>query len=105
MAIRRRFARWFLFSGGVGVLMALLLYILGAFTFSRAFVVHVSVVLCPEMVLGLGLSDPPTPGALALLLAFVFGTNFVLYGLIGLLLCGVWTWLRRRPATTGDSHS
>ena len=69
MTVRRRLGRWFLFSGGVGVLVALLLYVLGAFTFSRAFVVRVSAVLCPEMVLGLGLSNPPTLGALALLLA------------------------------------
>ncbi len=71
----KRLVRCFLISGCVGMLVALLLYILGSFNFARAFVVHVSTVLCPEMILGL--AEPTSPGAISLMLIFVFGTKFL----------------------------
>jgi hypothetical protein len=89
----KRFVRWFWIAGCVGVLVAIVLYILGAFSYTRLFVVHIAPFLCPEMILGL--SEPTTPAAIVLLLAFVFGTNFILYGLFGFILCGVWTWFGR----------
>ncbi|HEY4762053.1 MAG TPA: hypothetical protein VIH75_00165 [Candidatus Sulfotelmatobacter sp.] len=89
----KRAAQWFLISGCIGIVIAVALYILGSFSYTRHFAVHVSSVLCPEMILGL--AEPTSPMAIALLLAFVFGTNFILYGIAGLILCGAWTWLRR----------
>jgi hypothetical protein len=94
------FAKWFFVSGCIGVLMAVVLYLMGTFAFSRAFAVRIATVLCPQMVLGLGLGDPPTTGALLLLLTWVLGTNFVLYGLIGLLLRGVSSWFRYGSGAT-----
>ena len=73
--------------------MAVALYILGSFSYTRHFVVLVSTVLCPEMILGL--AEPTSPAAIGLLLAFVLGTNFVLYGVAGLFLCGAWAWYQR----------
>jgi len=86
-------AQWFLISGCVGIVVAIALYLLGSISYSRHSVVLVSSVLCPGMILGL--AEPTTPAAIALLLAFVFGTNFVLYGSAGLILCGAWTSFRR----------
>ncbi len=93
----KRFRRWFLVSGCAGVLVAIALYTLGAFSYTRSFAVHAASILCPEMILGLGLAAPPSPGAILLLLAWVLGTNFVLYGAAGLLLGGAWMWIRRSP--------
>ena len=90
-------ARWLLVSGGIGVLVAVLLYILGAVSYSRPFVAQVARVLCPAMILGL--AEPKSPGAIALLLAIVFATNFVLYAIVGILLCGVWSLFRHTPTT------
>ena len=66
--------------------MAIVLYLLGAFHGTRHFAVRVSSVLCPEMILGLGLGDPPSGEAVLLLLAWVFATNFLLYGFFGSLM-------------------
>ena len=93
----KRFRRWFLASGCAGVLAAIVLYTLGAFSYTRPFAIHAASILCPEMTLGLGLGTPPSPGAISLLLAWVFGTNFVLYGVAGILLGGAWMWIRRGP--------
>jgi hypothetical protein len=85
--------QWFLISGCLGIVVATALYALGSISYSRHFVVLVSPFLCPEMILGL--AEPTAPPAIALLLAFVFGTNFVLYGIAGLILWGAWTLFRR----------
>lgn len=84
------------------MLVAVLLYVLGAFSLTRPLVAHVGPVLCPAMILGL--AEPSSPGVIALLLAIVFGTNFVLYGLVGLLLCGVWSLFHHafQSFKTGD---
>jgi hypothetical protein len=73
----KQLARWFAISGAVGILVAIVLY--------------VSTFLCPEM--SLGLAEPFSPAAVALLLGWVFGTNFVLYGTVGAVLRGAWSWL------------
>ena len=91
----RRAAKWFLVSGGIGILVALILYALGYFSLTRPFVEPLSSVLCPEMILGL--AEPSSPSSVILLLAIVLGTNFVLYGVCGLVLLAVWAWLRRGP--------
>jgi hypothetical protein len=44
----------------------------------------------------LGLAEPTTTAEIMFLLAIVLGTNFILYGIGGLLLYGAWTWFRRR---------
>jgi hypothetical protein len=95
----RRPAQWFLLSGCVGIAVAIALYVLGAIPYTRHSAVVASSVLCPEMILGLGLADPPTPAAIALLLAWVFGTNLVLYGIAGLLLGGARAWFGVHTST------
>lgn len=94
----KRLARWFLVSGCVGVLVAILLYVLGAFAYSRPFVVHAASVLCPEMILGL--AEPTSSGAILLLLGFVLGTNFLLYGVVGTVL-GI--FLHNKPKPPKDA--
>jgi hypothetical protein len=93
MANVRRAARWFLIAGAMGVLIAIFFYILGAFSFSRPFVAHVAQILSPAMILGL--AEPSSGGAITLLLALVLVTNFALYGILGLVLCGAWSWVRQ----------
>jgi|HubBroStandDraft_1064217.scaffolds.fasta_scaffold190165_2 hypothetical protein len=90
----RQFTRWFAISGAVGVFVAIVLYVLGSVPYIRQAVVHVSTFLCPEM--SLGLTEPSSPAAVALLVGWVFGTNFVLYGTVGAALRGAWS--RLRPA-------
>ena len=68
--------------------------------YTRHSAVVASSLLCPEMILGL--ADPTTPAAIALLLAWVFGTNFVLYGIAGLLLGGARAWFRRAYVHRGS---
>ncbi len=82
-----RLVRWFLVSGCIGILVAVAMYVLGAVPFTRAFVVRVMPILCPEMILGL--AEPKSTGAVLLLVGWVFATNFVLYGLVGLLVYAV----------------
>ena len=76
MANERRAGKHFLISGVIGVLIAIVLYILGAFAFSRPFVSHVALILAPAMILGL--AEPSSPGPMVLLLVIVFAINFVL---------------------------
>ena len=97
MANLRRFARWFLVWGGVGILVAAILYALGSVPGLRITNPNIMLVLAPAMVLGL--AEPNTLGSKLLLLGIVFGTNFVLYGLLGLLLRGAWSWFRHSPTT------
>jgi len=92
----KRMAQSFIYAGLLGVFVATALYVLGIFSFIRPFVVRSARFLCPEMVLGL--AEPSSPGAILALLSFVFLTNFIMYGFIGAVAWGSWTWLwlRRR---------
>jgi hypothetical protein len=75
------------------------LYILGialALLAHRLINPYVLFTLAPAMILGL--AEPTSIGSTLLLLGIVLGTNFVLYGFLGLLLCGAWSWFR--PSTT-----
>jgi len=94
----KRAAKWFVVSGAMGVLVALILYILGYFSFTRPFVAPLALALCPAMILGL--AEPTSLGSVVLLLSIVLGTNFVLYGFVGILFCGAWTWIRNRSKTS-----
>jgi hypothetical protein len=87
----------FLISGSIGVAVALGLYVLGAFSYTRPFVAYAAPILCPEMVLGL--AEPTSFGAMILLLSFVFITNFLTYGLIGTVVYLTWLLLRRTSST------
>jgi hypothetical protein len=94
----KRFARWFVISGGVGILVPVVLYTFGIVFAVRAHRLlnpHVLFTLAPGMILGL--AEPTSMGSTLLLLGIVFGTNFLLYGLLGLLLC--WVWSRFRNGT------
>lgn len=96
----RRFVRWFVISGGVGVLVAISLYGLGSILALRTnsfFNPYVLLALAPAMILGL--AEPTSVGSTLLLVGIVLGTNFVLYGLLGVLLCGIGTLFRRGPIT------
>jgi len=98
----RRFARWFLISGGVGILAAIAVYALGAIPSLRTselFNAKVMMALAPATILGL--AEPGSSGEIAILLTIVFATNFLLYGLVGLLLCGVWSLFRQAPPPLG----
>ena len=95
MSSIRRFFRCFLISGFIGMAVALLLYLLGNISYTRAFTVRVATVLSPEMFLGL--AEPTSLEAIVLLVVFVFGTNFVLYGVVGTLIWGVWSLFRSEP--------
>jgi hypothetical protein len=88
----KQLAQWFAISGSVGVAIAIVLYLFGAVPYTRAFVVRASSVLCPEMFLGL--AEPSSRPAIALLLAWEFLTNFVLYGTVGTALRAAWSLLR-----------
>ncbi|HLM83267.1 MAG TPA: hypothetical protein VK302_21890 [Terriglobales bacterium] len=101
MANIRRFARWFASWGCIGVLVAMALYALGSIPALRTnslFNPYIMLVLAPAMILGL--AEPTTFGSKLFLLGMVFGTNFVLYGILGLLLCGVRSWFRHSPTTS-----
>ncbi|MGA9989752.1 MAG: hypothetical protein WBP69_18405 [Terriglobales bacterium] len=92
----------------MGILAAAAVYALGSIRAVRAndlFNPDIMVALAPATILGL--AEPSSPGEIALLLAIVFATNFVLYGIVGLLLCGAWSLFR--PAsqslnTGGSAH-
>ena len=95
-ATMRRFAKWFLVSGGIGVLVVTALYALAAIPIvqtNEVFNPYAILVLAPAMILGM--AEPTAPGDIAQLLVIVFSTNFALYGLLGLLLCGVSFLFRR----------
>jgi hypothetical protein len=82
----KRFARWFVISVGAGVSIAVALYILGSVLapLAHRFInPYVMFALAPAMILGL--AEPTSIGSTLLLLGIVLGTNFVLYGLLGLL--------------------
>jgi hypothetical protein len=94
-----RLLRWFLLCGCVGAFAAVAVYALGSVPSLRTNVIfnpYVMMTLAPASILGL--AEPTTFGDTAFLLGIVLATNFVLYGLLGLVLFGVWSFFRR-PTT------
>lgn len=90
-------ARRFFISGRVGAFAAIAVYVLGSIPFVRTNVVfnpYLMLALAPASILGL--AEPTSAGATVFLLGFVLLANFVLYGVAGLILCGVWSLFRRR---------
>jgi hypothetical protein len=79
--IRKGLWRWFLFSGCVGVLVALLLLALAA---RRIVSPTVLLVLWPSSIAGI--ADPSSVFDKVIVAAFEFGGNFLLYGIIGALI-------------------
>jgi hypothetical protein len=70
--------RWFLFSGFLGVVVALALMILASYQAIRPAIL---LVLWPSSIAGL--ADPATLSDKILVALFEFGGNFILYGAIG----------------------
>ena len=91
-----RLVRRFLLCGCVGAFAAVAVYVLGSVPSLRTNVVfnpYVMMTLAPASILGL--AEPTTFADTAFLLGIVPGTNFVLYGLLGLVLFRVWSFFRR----------
>jgi hypothetical protein len=91
-----RLVRWFLLYGCVGAFAAVAVYALDSVPSLRTNVVfnpYLMLTLAPASILGL--AEPTTFGSTVFLLGIVVGTNFVLYGLLGLVLFGVWSFFRR----------
>jgi len=93
----RGLAKWFVVSGATGVLVALILYFLGYFSFTRPILESLAPTLCPAIFLGN--AEPTSLGEVVLLLSIVLGANFVLYGFVGILFCSSWNWIRNRSKT------
>jgi hypothetical protein len=72
---------WFLCSGCVGVLVALVLAAIGT---KRIVSPTVLLVLWPPSLAGI--ADPSTTSDRIIIGLFEFGGNFVLYGLVGMLI-------------------
>jgi hypothetical protein len=96
----KRLVRWFVISGSVGVVVAAALYALNALLM----LLHIGadlnffVILAPATILGM--AEPTSIWAELVLFVIVFATNFVLYGSVGLILCGIWSCFSRSdPAT------
>jgi uncharacterized membrane protein YesL len=86
----KRFVRWFLISGSVGVLVAATLFGLNSLQMLHIpvhFNFYVILTLAPAMILGM--AEPTSIWSELALFAIVFATNFVLYGILGLILCGI----------------
>ena len=94
----KKAAKWFVISGTMGVLAPMILYVLGYFSFTRPFAASLASALCPAIFLGN--AEPTSLGEVVLLLSIALGTNFVLYGFVGILFCGAWTWIRDRSKTS-----
>ncbi len=93
----KRYARRFLIWGIVGIFAALAVYASGSIPSLRTNVVfnpNLMLALAPASIIGL--AEPTSAHETMFLLGFVLLTNFVLYGLAGLILCAVWSVFRRR---------
>jgi predicted cobalt transporter CbtA len=77
----RGLRRWFLVSGCLGVIVALALLVMGA---SHIVSPTLLLVLWPASIAGI--ADPSTLSDKILVALFEFGGNFVLYGVIGMLV-------------------
>jgi hypothetical protein len=71
----RKSIRWFLLAGGLGLGVAILLFIIRPT--NPMFIVF----LCPTSLVGL--ADPKTPLEKAVIGLIIFGGNFLLYGAFG----------------------
>ena len=90
----KRLRRWFLISGCLGVLVALVLMVLPHVK------PRVLLVLWPASIVGL--ADPSTIWDTIMVASFEFGGNFLLYGAIGTLI-GLCFW--RRDGGGGGSRT
>jgi hypothetical protein len=93
--VAKRLARRYIISGIIGILAALLAYSLGSISAvgtNEVFNPYILFTLAPGMILGI--ADPQSRAGILVLLGIVFGTNFVLYGTVGLLLWEGWSWYR-----------
>lgn len=93
----RRVASWFSISGTIGVLAAMAVYALGSIPAVRTnffFNPYVMLALSPASILGL--AEPTTLTSELFFLGIVLGSNFIVYGLVGAILCGVRSLLRHR---------
>jgi len=77
----RRLTRWFLMCGCLGVFVALILMAMAANHVVRP---GVLLVLWPSSIAGI--ADPTTPLDKIIVATFEFGGNFLLYGIIGMLV-------------------
>ena len=85
----KQLTRWFLVSGCLGVLVALILMLMTA---SHRIGPTVLLVLWPSSIAGI--ADPSNPSDKIIVAMFEFGGNFILYGLIGTVM-GLFS--RRNP--------
>jgi predicted cobalt transporter CbtA len=85
----KRLTRWFLVSGCLGVLVALILMTMAASQLVRPTVL---LVLWPSSIAGI--ADPSTLSDKIIVAMFEFGGNFILYGVIGTL---IGLFFRRNP--------
>jgi len=89
----KRLVRWFVISGSVGVVVAAALYALNALLMLLHIGADINffviLILAPATILGM--AEPTSIWAELVLFVIVFATNFVLYGSVGLILCGIWS--------------
>jgi len=90
----KRLVAKFLLFGCVGLLAATAAYLLGMVPALHRNLVFTYTMLALAPASILGLAEPTSVGEAAFLLALVFGFNFVLYGLVGLMLFGIWSLFR-----------
>jgi len=81
VVMSRGLKAWFLVSGCIGIIVAL---VLTAIASNRALNPMLLLTLWPPSIVGL--SDPTTLSAKILIGAFEFGGNFLLYGVAGTVL-------------------
>ena len=78
-------ARWFLVSGTLGLFVALILLAMTASHFVVPFILRA---LCPFSIVG-SFADPADVWDKVAFAIFMFGSNFVLYRVIGTLIRGM----------------
>jgi hypothetical protein len=89
----RGFKAWFLVSGSVGIIVALVLALVAS---NRSLSPGLLLTVWPASIVGL--SDPSTLTAKILIGVYEFGGNFLLYGVVGTVL-GVVFRLGNRATT------
>lgn len=91
--------KWLFVSGLIGVLAAVVVYALGAIPALRMNIIfnYLSLVLAPASILGL--ANPLTLHDSLLIVGIVLCTNFLWYGLLGLIVYGVLFLFQRRHPT------
>jgi hypothetical protein len=81
----RPLVRSFLISGTLGLIVALILFAMAA---SHIVVPFILFALCPSSIVG-SFADPANVWDKFAFAIFAFGSNFVLWGVIGTLICGM----------------